>query len=69
MNNYSQLLRHSRTEGRGVWNLFSQIDINIRHLQTKFDLIDLTKNFHLSTLLYKETVYTELIYSIVQLYR
>ena len=48
---------------------FTQIDINISYLQTKFDLIDLTKNIHLLTLLYKETVYTELIYSIVQLYR
>ena len=57
--------RHSRQGGTtelGIYSGFSD-------LRTTSILITVTKNFHLSTLLYKETVYTELIYSIVQLYR
>lgn len=59
------LNRHSQEGGTtelGIYRAFSD-------LQTNSILRAIAKNFHLSTLLYKETVYTELIYSIVRLYR
>lgn len=57
--------RHSQERGTTELGIYS----GISDLRTHSILSSVTKNFHLSTLLYKETVYTELIYSIVQLYR